>query len=110
MASHPGVAQFASRMPGLYSTRNRARLNRPGTTRDGGSLVKARRAKRRKASVRSILATMLVGGAAKVGPRPTEGFEKYVPMDAREGEREVLVRQRLLDQSASAEARYEALF
>lgn len=53
---------------------------------------------------------MLVGGTARVRSRPTEGFEKYVPMDAREGEREALVRQRLLDQSASAEARYEALF
>jgi hypothetical protein len=73
-------------------------------------LVKARRAKRRKASIRSILGNMLLGGARRFEPRPTEGYENYVPMDAREGEREIFIRRRLLDQDVSAEARYETLF
>lgn len=72
-------------------------------------MVKARRAKRRKASIRSILASMLLGGTKHIWPRPTEGFEHYVPMDDREGERELAIRRRLLDRDASAEARYEAL-
>jgi hypothetical protein len=53
---------------------------------------------------------MLLGGTKQIWPRATEGFEHYVPMDAREGGRELAIRRRLLDQDASAEARYEALF
>ena len=63
------------------------------------------RRRRRLASTIAILR-----GAAKFWRRPTEGYEKYVPMDAKEGPQERAVRQALSDTSANAEIRYELLF